>query len=94
MTQVSLSYVLYITSSRAAFYVLYIGDGCEWSQAKDGVASQQYYDNSFDVGCSTDGGTEKTSVHDRAMEAGTQPGPALLKAASRRAEGPCTLIWS
>lgn len=30
-------------------FVLYIGDGCKWSQAKGGLALQQYYDNSFDV---------------------------------------------
>lgn len=62
-------------------------------RAKDGLASQQYYDNSFDVGCSTNGGTEKTSVHNKAIETGAKPGPAQLKAASRITEGASTLIW-
>lgn len=51
------------------------------------LALQQYYDNSFDVGCSVSGGTEKTSVHDRAIELGTRPGPAQSEAASCTTKG-------
>lgn len=35
---------------------------------KMALTLQQYYDNSFDVGYSMGGGTEKTSVHDRAID--------------------------
>ena len=57
---------------------------------QDGLASQQYYDNSFDVGCNQRGDTEKTSVHDKATETGARPGHAQFRAASCVSDG----IWT
>ena len=57
-------------------FVLCIGDGCKWSQVKVGLALQQYYDNSFDVGMQHEWGHREDPCAQQGHQVGTKPGPA------------------